>query len=96
MGAVPSDKFGRSTGALVYGPSTLAKELETVNGSALWEFYNFGLRGYSYMDGGGLHAGWTWFGNYSFASLNAPAGYLSSRSLTKPKRKGGILDETQK
>ena len=48
------------------------------------------------MDGGGLDAGWTWFGNYSFASLNAPSGYLSSRSITKPKRKGGILDETQK
>jgi len=96
MGAVPSDKFGRSTGALVYGPSTLAKELETVNGRPLWYFYNFGLGGYSYMDGGGLDAGWTWFGNYSFASLNAPSGYLSSRSITKPKRKGGILDETQK
>ena len=96
MGAVPADKFGRSTGALVYGPSTLAKELETVNGLALWNYYNFGLNGSSYMDGGGLDGGWTWFGNYSFGSTNAPWGFMSSRSLTKPKRKGGILDETQK
>ena len=96
LDAVPQDKFGRSTGAIVYGPSTLAKELETVNGLPLWYFYNFGLGGYSYMDGGNLAGGWTWFGNYSFASLNAPSGYLSSRSITKPKRKGGILDETQK
>ena len=42
LNAVPADKFGRSTGALVYGPSTLAKELETVNGLPLWYFYNFG------------------------------------------------------
>ena len=96
MNAVPMDKFGRSTGALVYGPSTLAKELETVNGFPLWYYYNFGLQGASYMDGGNLAGGWVWFGNFSFASLNAPPGYMSSRSLTKPMRKGGILEETQK
>ena len=94
--AVPRDEFGRNTGALVYGPSTLAKELETVNGIPLWHFYQFGLNGSTYMDGGGLVGGWTWFGNYSFASLNAPPGMLYSRSSTKPKRKGGILDETQR
>jgi len=94
--ATPRDEFGRSTGAIVYGPSTLAKELETVNGLPLWHFYQFGLNGSTYMDGGGLAAGWTWFGNYSFASLNAPSGMLYTRSSNKPKRKGGILDETQK
>ena len=34
IGAVPQDEFGRNVGALVYGPSTLAKELETVNGTS--------------------------------------------------------------
>tara|TARA_R110002110_G_scaffold83761_8_gene217455 strand:- start:686 stop:3688 length:3003 start_codon:yes stop_codon:yes gene_type:complete len=94
--AVPRDEFGRSTGAIVYGPSTVAKEFETVNGLPLWHFYQFGLNGSTYMDGGGLAGGWTWFGNYSFASLNAPPGMLYTRSINKPKRKGGILDETQK
>jgi hypothetical protein len=96
LDAVPQDEFGRSTGALVYGPSTLAKELETVNGRATWLFQTFGLRGKTYMDGGGLSAGWTWFGNKSFASLNAPPQMLTTKSSDKPKRKGGILDETQK
>ena len=96
LDAVPQDEFGRSTGALVYGPSTLAKELETVNGRATWLFQTFGLRGKTYMDGGGLSAGWTWFGNKSFASLNAPPQMLTTKSSEKPKRKGGILDETQK
>ena len=94
--AVPQDEFGRSTGAIVYGPSTLAKELETVNGRALWLFQTFGLLGKTYMDGGGLSAGWTWFGNKSFASLNAPPQMLTTKSSEKPKRKGGLLDETQK
>ena len=96
MGAVPQDEFGRNTGALVYGPSTVAKELETVNGTPLWQFYQFGLQGNTVGDGGGLVGGWTWFGNQSFASTNAPPGMLFTRSFTKPKRKGGILDETQK
>tara|TARA_B100001094_G_scaffold332564_1_gene405204 strand:+ start:11125 stop:13998 length:2874 start_codon:yes stop_codon:yes gene_type:complete len=96
LDAVPQDEFGRSTGAIVYGPSTLAKELETVNGRALWLFQTFGLLGKTYMDGGGLSAGWTWFGNKSFASLNAPPQMLTTKSSEKPKRKGGLLDETQK
>lgn len=96
MGAVPQDEFGRNTGAIVYGPSALAKELETVNGVALWNQYNFGLQGLNTIDGGGIAAGWTWFGHKSFASLNAPPGMLYTRSINKPKRKGGILDETQK
>ena len=96
MDAVPQDEFGRSTGAIVYGPSTLAKELETVNGRALWLFQNFGLNGRTYMDGGGLSAGWTWFSNKSAASLNAPPQMLTTKSSEKPKRKGGLLDETQK
>jgi len=96
LDAVPQDEFGRSTGALVYGPSTLAKELETVNGRATWLFQTFGLMGKTYMDGGGLSAGWTWFGNKSFASLNAPPQMLTTKSSEKPKRKGGLLDETQK
>ena len=96
VGAVPHDEFGRNVGAIVYGPSTLAKELETVDGQALWPYYMFGLQGQSYMDGGSIAGGWTWFGNQSFASLNAPPGLLLTRSFLKPKRKGGILDETQK
>ena len=96
LDAVPQDEFGRSTGAIVYGPSTLAKELETVNGRATWVFQTFGLRGQTYMDGGGLSGGWTWFGNKSFASLNAPPQMLTTKSSEKPKRKGGLLDETQK
>jgi len=35
-------------------------------------------------------------GNQSFASLNAPYDLLATRSFQKPKRKGGILDQTQK
>ena len=96
LDAVPQDEFGRSTGAIVYGPSTLAKELETVNGRALWLFQTFGLLGKTYMDGGGLSGGWTWFGNKSFASLNAPPQMLTTKSSEKPKRKGGLLDETQR
>ena len=95
MDAVPRDEFGRPTGALVYGPSTLAKELETVDGKALWGHYFFGLQGGTYIGGGSLAGGWTWFGSTSFASLNAPANMLQTRSNQKPKRKGGILDETQ-
>jgi hypothetical protein len=96
MGAIPSDEFGRPVNALVYGPSTLAKQLETVDGQPLWPFYMFGVQGYSYNDGGSLAGGWTWMGNQSFASTNAPFDLLSTRSFQKPKRKGGILDETQK
>ena len=96
MGAVPQDEFGRNVAALVYGPSTLAKELETVDGSPLWQFYKFGLAGEAYTDGGTLDGGWTWFGSTSVASLNAPPGLLLSRSHRKPKRKGGLLAQTQK
>ena len=96
IGAVPHDEFGRNVGALVYGPSTLAKELETVNGTSLWQFYKFGVAGEAYTDGGNLDGGWTWFGTKSVASLNAPPGLLLSKSNTKPKRKGGLLDQTQK
>ena len=95
MDAVPVDEFGRPTGALVYGPSTLAKELETVDGIALWGHYFFGVQGATYIGGGSLAGGWTWFGSTSFASLNAPPNMLQTRSNQKPKRKGGILDETQ-
>ena len=96
MGAIPQDEFGRPVLALVYGPSTLAKQLETVNGQALWPYYMFGLQGGAYIDGGSLAGGWTWMGNQSFASLNAPYDLLATRSFQKPKRKGGILDQTQK
>jgi len=95
-GATPTDEFGRNTRSLVYGPSAVAKELETVSGAPLWKHYLFGLNGSTYMDGGGLAAGFTWFGHTSFASLNAPMGMLYSRSFNKPKRRGGILDQTQK
>ena len=95
-GATPTDEFGRNTKSLVYGPSAVAKELETVSGMPLWKHYLFGLNGATYMDGGGLAAGFTWFGHQSFASLNAPMGMLYSRSFNKPKRRGGILDQTQK
>ena len=95
-GATPTDEFGRHTKSLVYGPSAVAKELETVSGVPLWKHYLFGLNGATYMDGGGLAAGFTWFGHTSFASLNAPMGMLYSRSFNKPKRRGGILDQTQK
>ena len=96
MGAIPQDEFGRPVLALVYGPSTLAKQLETVNGQALWPYYMFGLQGSAYIDGGSLTGGWTWMGNQSFASLDAPYDLLATRSFQKPKRKGGILDQTQK
>ena len=96
LGAIPHDEFGRPIDALVYGPSTLAKQLETVNGQALWPYYVFGVQGYAYTDGGSLAGGWTWMGNQSFASTNAPFDLLATRSFQKPKRKGGILDETQK
>ena len=94
--ATPTNKFGIKTKSLVYGPGAVAKELETVNGVALWKKYNFGLEGKAYTDGGGLAAGFTWFGSTSWASVNAPSGMLYSRSFTKPKRVGGILDQTQK
>jgi hypothetical protein len=94
--ATPTDKFGRKTKSLVYGPGAVAKELETVNGVALWKKYNFGLEGKAYTDGGGLAGGFTWFGSTSLASVNAPSGMLYSRSFNKPKRVGGILDQTQK
>ena len=96
IGAIPYDEFGREVNALVYGPSTLAKELETVDGNALWKYYAFGLNGTGYMDGGDLSGGFTWMGINSFASTNAPPSILQTRSFTIPKRKGGILDETQK
>ena len=95
-GAIPQDEFGRPINALVYGPSTLAKQLETVDGKQLWPYYMFGLRGYTYNDGGGLAGGWTWMGSRSFASTNAPYDLLATRSFQKPLRKGGILDQTQK
>ena len=94
--ATPTDEFGRKTKSLVYGPSSVAKELETVNGVSLWKKYNFGLEGKTYGDGGYLSGGFTWFGSTSFASLNAPIGVLFSRSFTIPKRVGGLLDQTQK
>ena len=94
--ATPTNKFGIKTKSLVYGPGAVAKELETVNGVALWKKYNFGLEGKAYTDGGGLAAGFTWFGSTSLASVNAPSGMLHTRSSTKPKRVGGILDQTQK
>ena len=96
IGAIPYDEFGREVNALVYGPSTLAKELETVDGNALWKYYNFGLNGTGYMDGGDLSGGFSWFGINSFASTNAPQSILYTRSFNIPKRKGGLLDETQK
>jgi hypothetical protein len=96
MGAIPQDEFGRPINALVYGPSTLAKQLETVDGKQLWPYYMFGLRGYTYNDGGSLAGGWTWMGSRSFASTNAPYDLLATRSFQKPLRKGGILDQTQK
>ena len=95
MDAVPRDEFGRTTGALVYGPSSLAKELETVDGTALWGHYFFGLQGATYVGGGSLAGGWTWYGKTSFASLESPTNMLQTRSNQKPKRKGGILDQTQ-
>ena len=95
-GAIPSDVFGREVKSLVYGPSTVAKELETVNGDALWKHYLFGLNGMNYDDGGGLAGGFTWFGHKSFASIEAPMGMLYTRSFNKPKRRGGLLDQTQK
>ena len=95
-GAIPRNKFGQKSKSLVYGPSVVAKEFETVNGVALWQHYPLVSNGYSYSDGGGLAAGFTWFGNMSFASLDAPLGLLYSRSYNKPKRIGSILDQTQK
>ena len=95
-GAIPSDVFGREVKSLVYGPSAVAKELETVNGQALWKHYLFGPNGMNYDDGGGLAGGFTWFGHKSFASLEAPMGMLYTRSFNKPKRRGGLLDQTQK
>ncbi len=38
MGAIPSDEFGRPVNSLVYGPATLAKQQETVNGQPLWHY----------------------------------------------------------
>ena len=78
------------------GPSAVAKELETVNGESLWKHYLFGLNGLNYDDGGGLAGGFTWFGHKSFASSEAPMGMLYTRSFNKPKRRGGLLDQTQK
>jgi hypothetical protein len=95
-GAIPSDVFGREVKSLVYGPSVVAKELETVNGKSLWKHYLFGLNGLNYDDGGGLAGGFTWFGHKSFASTEAPMGMLYTRSFNKPKRRGGLLDQTQK
>ena len=95
-GAIPSDVFGREVKSLVYGPSAVSRELETVNGKALWKHYLFGLNGLNYDDGGGLAGGFTWFGHKSFASLEAPMGMLYTRSFNKPKRRGGLLDQTQK
>ena len=95
-GAIPFDVFGREVKSLVYGPSVVAKELETVNGKSLWKHYLFGPNGMNYDDGGGLAGGFTWFGHKSFASIEAPMGMLYTRSFNKPKRRGGLLDQTQK
>ena len=95
-GAIPLDVFGREVKSLVYGPSAVAKELETVNGKSLWKHYLFGLNGMNFDDGGGLAGGFTWFGHKSFASIEAPMGMLYTRSFNKPKRRGGLLDQTQK
>lgn len=95
-GAIPLDVFGREVKSLVYGPSAVAKELETVNGQSLWKHYLFGLNGMNFDDGGGLAGGFTWFGHKSFASIEAPMGMLYTRSFNKPKRRGGLLDQTQK
>ena len=94
--AIPLDKFGRSKKALVYGPSEISKSFETVDGRALWTWYRIGSQGNSYIDGGGLEGGFTWFGNKSLAETTAPPTFYSSRSSFIPLKKGSILDETQR
>ena len=96
MNATPSDKFGREIRALVYGPSEVYKEYDNVEGRALWRYYNFGLYGKATTDGGTLEGGFTWFGKKSIASGNQSMEFILTRSDLKPKKKGGLLDYTQK
>ena len=87
MGAIPHDEFGRPINALVYGPSTLAKQLETVNGQALWPYYIFGVQGYAYTDGGSLAGGWTWMGNQIICFHKCPVRFISNEVIPKTKKK---------
>ena len=94
--ATPKDVFGKQIQALVYGPSEVYKEFANVDGRALWRYYNFGPLGVATTDGGSLEGGFTWFGKNSIASGNQSMLFASTRSDFKPKKKGSLLDYTQK
>tara|TARA_R110002020_G_scaffold118029_9_gene269861 strand:+ start:6976 stop:9918 length:2943 start_codon:yes stop_codon:yes gene_type:complete len=96
MDATPKDKFDRQVRALVYGPSEVYKEYDNVEGRALWRYYNFGVNGKATIDGGTLEGGFTWFGKKSVSSGNQSMEFILTRSDLKPKKKGGLLDYTQK
>ena len=94
--ATPKDVFGRQMRALVYGPSEVYKEWDNVDGRALWRYYQLGSLGSAMIDGGTIEGGFTWFGRNSVQSLDSSMMFFSTRSDLKPKKKGGLLDYTQK
>ena len=94
--ATPKDVFGREIRALVYGPSEVYKEFDNVDGRALWRYYNFGPLGTATIDGGTLEGGFTWFGKNSIASGDQSMEFILTRSDLKPKKKGTLLDYTQR
>tara|TARA_Y100000310_G_C20702881_1_gene831604 strand:- start:7960 stop:10980 length:3021 start_codon:yes stop_codon:yes gene_type:complete len=94
--ATPKDVFGRQVRALVYGPSEVYKEFDNVDGRALWRYYNFGPLGRALIDGGTIEGGFTWFGKNSISSGEQSMMFFSTRSDLKPKKKGSLLDYTQK
>ena len=95
--ATPKDRFGRQVNALVYGPAEVYKEFDNVDGRALWRYYNFGpFLGKAITDGGTLEGGFTWYGRNSQSSINQSMKFFSTRSDLKPKKKGSLLDWTQK
>ena len=94
--ATPKDVFGREIRALVYGPSEVYKEFDNVEGRALWRYYQIGPLGKALIDGGTIEGGFTWYGRNSISSGEQSMQFYSTRSDLKPKKKGGLLDYTQK
>ena len=94
--ATPRDVFGRQVKALVYGPSEVYKEFDNVDGRALWRYYQIGPLGRAIGDGGTIEGGFTWFGRNSVQSIDSSMMFFSTRSDLKPKKKGTLLDTTQK
>ena len=107
IGDLPTDRFGRSVQAPVYGPTELAQLYEGVGQSP-----GLGPAGVPYVDGGGIEGGMTWIspkyrrnaGKYVGPGGKEmgedpdfdPSTYDDSNSTRFRFRTGSILEDTQR